>query len=82
MWECTLSCHEIDYLKDVESMKDHFQHMDDVNFIKDQILNHLEELTIVVIIVVLHCKVMVMSGPEYIISPSERNDFLCKRSIF
>lgn len=40
--ECNTSCHEMDYIEDVESLKDYFHHMDEEFFTKYQILKNLE----------------------------------------
>ena len=44
----------------MESLNDHFHHIDEDIFIDDQILKHLEELIAEVIIGELHHKMMVM----------------------
>ena len=49
--------------------------MDEENFIEDQILKHLGEPIVEVIIRTHHHKVMVMLGSEYIISCHEPNEF-------
>lgn len=63
-------------LGDVESLKDHLQHMDEDNSTKYQILKHLEEVTKEVVIGAPHHKMRVMLGPQYIISYCETNVFL------
>ena len=50
--------------------------MDEENFIEDQILKHLEGIITEVIIGVVHCKMMVMSGYQYIFSAHKPNNFL------
>ena len=62
--ECASSCHETKYSEVVESLKDHLHHMYETNLIEDQILKHLEESIVKVIIGVLHHEMMVMSGPQ------------------
>ena len=56
--------------------------MDKENLIEDQILTHLEELTVDVIIGTLHREMMVMLGSQYIISPHEPDGFLDGDSLF
>lgn len=70
--ECTLSYHEVDYTRDVESLKDHLQHMDVEKFTYDQILKHLEEVFEKIFIGELHHEMVVMLGPQYILSPHEK----------
>ena len=74
--ECSFSCHEIEYNEDVESLKGHFPEMEEGRFIEDQILKHLEESIEELIIGAIHCEMMVMSGPQYNMSPHEPNEFL------
>ena len=54
--------------------------MDEESSIDDQILKHLEELTIGVIIGELHHEMMVMSSSQYIIYPHEPNEVLEEHS--
>ena len=60
----------MEYFEDMESLND-FQYMDEYNFTNDQILKHLEELIVEAIVGALHCEMMVMLGPQHIISPNE-----------
>ena len=56
--------------------------MDKEFFIEDQILKHLEESIAKEIIGRLHREMMVMLGPQYIISLNEPNIFLTEDSFF
>ena len=58
------SFHERDYTRDVESLKDRFQNIDEENFTEDQTLKHFEEVITEVIIGALHQEMMVMLGSE------------------
>lgn len=55
--------------------------MDDETSFEDQILKHLEELIVEMIVRELHCETLLMLGPQYIISPHEPNRFLDKDSL-
>ena len=81
-WECIDSCHETRYMGDVESLKEHFQHMDGQNFTEDKILNNLKEVTIEVIIGALHCEMMVVSSFQYIVSPHQPNVYMQADSFY
>ena len=52
----------------MESLRNQFQHVDDGIVEDDQILNNLEGLTKEVIFGALHCKMVVILGPQCIIS--------------
>ena len=78
--ECTSHghSHEIDLIEyfPTEEVREEyelhdFQHIDDETFEEDQILRHLEELIVEVIIGETHCEMMVMSSHQYIISHHE-----------
>ena len=74
-WECASPCYETECSEDVDSL-DYFQQMDEKISTEDQILKHLEEKIVEVIIRELHCKMVVTSGPQYIVSSHGPNDFL------
>ena len=68
--------------KDVESLWNHSQHVDDGTFEEDQILKHLEEVIEEVIVGALHHEMTVMSGPQSIISHYWPDVFMRKDSLF
>lgn len=60
----------------MESLKDLLQHLDEDNFTKYQILNHLEEWIVEVIIGEVHFEIMVMLGLQSVISYHDPNVFI------